>query len=211
MPNPEFRLRPATPADIPGAYAVCLQTGDSGKDGTHLYPDDPSALGELYVGPYIHYEPPRAFVLEDADGICGYVLGALDSAAFYRRMETEWLPPLRARHPEPAGPTETLTPTQQLYREFHHYRPFFPPQFAPYPAHAHIDLIARAQGQGQGRRLMDHLMRVLSTQGAAGVHLGLSVVNLRAYGFYQKLGFRELTRTGTPTDGVIYMGRSLPI
>jgi GNAT superfamily N-acetyltransferase len=199
------------PADIPGAYAVCLKTGDSGKDGTHLYPDDPWALGELYVGPYIHFEPERAFVLEDAVGVCGYVLGALDSAAFYHRMETEWLPALRARHPDPQGPVESLTSTQQLYREFHHYQPYFPLEFAPYPAHAHIDLLPRAQGHGEGRRMMEHLMRTLAVQGAPGVHLGLSVVNVRAYGFYQKLGFAELARTGTSTDGVIFMGRRLPV
>jgi protein O-GlcNAcase/histone acetyltransferase len=209
--RPRTRLRPALVADIPGAYAVCLLTGDSGKDGTHLYPDDPTALGELYVGPYIYYEPERAFVLEDDEGICGYVLGALDSAQFYRRMETEWLPRLCARHPDPAGPIGLLTPTQLLYREFHHYQAYYPPEFAPYPAHAHIDLAPRAQRHGEGRRMMEHLLHVLAAQGAPGVHLGLSSINLRAYGFYRHLGFEVLARTGPPADGVIYMGRKLPI
>jgi ribosomal protein S18 acetylase RimI-like enzyme len=40
-----------------------------------------------------------------------------------------------------------------------------------------------------------------------GVHLGVSVYNPRAVGFYERLGFRELTRAGTGPDACIYMGR----
>jgi hypothetical protein len=33
--------------------------------------------------------------------------------------------------------------------------------------------------------------------------------NTRAYAFYQRLGFHELTRAGSPDTGSIYMGRRL--
>jgi hypothetical protein len=77
-----------------------------------------------YVGPYIALSPELSFVLEDAkvavatmsgcprslrswlmargaQGVCGYVLGALDSPTFYRRVVDEWFPALRAAHPLP--------------------------------------------------------------------------------------------------------------
>ena len=73
----EFTLRRAQPTDRAGAYRVCLLTGDSGRDATHLH-QDPDALGNVYVGAYLAFEPDLAFVLEDAEGICGYTLGALD-------------------------------------------------------------------------------------------------------------------------------------
>ena len=50
-------IRLARPGDEPGAYHVCLKTGDYGKDGEAFYSDDPDALGRVFVGPYLAYEP----------------------------------------------------------------------------------------------------------------------------------------------------------
>lgn len=43
----EYSIRRATAQDSEALYRVCLLTGDSGKDGTQLYRDDPKALGEV--------------------------------------------------------------------------------------------------------------------------------------------------------------------
>ncbi len=204
-----FRIRACGPEDQPGAYEVCLKTGDSGADGTAMYRDDPLALGNIYVGPYIYFEPGLAFVLEDRGGVCGYVLGALDSERFYKRVIDEWLPPLQARHLEPTGDPRTWTPTQQLYYEYHHPRFYYPESFQSYPSHMHIDLEPRAQGQGHGRRMVQHLLAKLVELGSPGVHLCMSAINGRAYRFYRNLHFEELVRMDTDPPGVIYMGRRL--
>src|SRR6266567_8587584 len=94
-------IRLAQPGDKAGAYHVCLKTGNFGKDGEPLYGEDPDALGRIFVGPYLQYEPELSLVLEDEQGICGYALGALDSKTFYSRFENEWRPDLCARFPEP--------------------------------------------------------------------------------------------------------------
>ena len=40
-------------------------------------------------------------------------------------------------------------------------------------------------------------------------HVQINVTDLpRARAFYEHLGFRELTRTGSDVDGVVYMGKS---
>ncbi|MEO6036266.1 MAG: beta-N-acetylglucosaminidase domain-containing protein, partial [Verrucomicrobiota bacterium] len=83
MISPPFKLRRAEPRDEPAAYDVCVQTGDNGRGAAHLYPDDPRALGRIFVGPYLAMEPDLAFVLEDDQGVCGYLLGALDSRKFF--------------------------------------------------------------------------------------------------------------------------------
>lgn len=204
-----FRIRPCLPADLEAAYEVCLQTGDSGADGTHLYRDDPAALGDLYVGPYIAFEPDLAFVLEDGGGVCGYVLAALDSARFYERLRAEWLPPLCARHPDPEGDPATWTPSERLYHEYHHYAVYYPDSFRAYPSQLHIDLAPRAQGRGQGIRMMRRQLETLERRGSAGVHLCMSAVNHRAYRFYRKLDFDELARVGAGGDEVVYLGRRL--
>lgn len=202
-------IRPARPGDQAGAYHVCLRTGDHGRDGEPFYREDPDALGRIYVGPYLAFEPGLSLILEDEQGICGYALGTLDSRAFYQRYEREWRPALCARFPAPSGDPQSWSPVQQVYHVYHHPEYFCPEPYADFPSHLHIDLLARAQGRGFGRRMLAQLMESLRQRGSPGVHLCMSNRNTPAFGFYQRLGFRELIRTGTDLDGCIYMGRSL--
>lgn len=205
----EFQCRPAQPEDRAACYRVCLKTSDNGADGSHLQ-DDPDALGHVYVGAYLQLEPACAIVLEDETGVCGYCLGAPDSAAFWRRFVTEWLPPLQRAIAAPSGDPAKWTPTQQLHHLLHEPAPliFYPPAFAPWPAHAHIDLLPRAHGHGWGRRLMEMQMELLRKAGAPGLHLCVGAGNTRAHAFYRKLGF-DLLDAGhdTPPDTVFMVRR----
>lgn len=187
------------------AYRVCLLTGDAGKDASHLV-DDPDILGHLYVGPYFEYEPELAFVLEDADGVCGYVLGALDTRSFRSRLFADWLPGLRARYPDPSGDPRSWTESQRLHHKIHHPGNEPAVDLEAYPSHLHIDLLPRAQGMGEGRRMIERLIAALSERGSVGVHLEVHPTNLRAIAFYEKLGFEGLR--GGRADAV-YMGRRI--
>ena len=71
-----FTIRLAQTGDQAAAYYVCLKTGDHGRDGEPFYRDDPDALGRIFVGPYLAYEPQLSLVVEDQHGVCGYALGA---------------------------------------------------------------------------------------------------------------------------------------
>jgi GNAT superfamily N-acetyltransferase len=208
MPPSSFTIRPCLPSDEPAAYDVCLKTGDSGRDATHLY-DDPCALGHIYVGPYIQLEPGFAFVLEDPLGVCGYVLGAFDSDTFHQGYVTQWLPKLRARHPEPTNDPSTWTLTQRLYHAYYQPDIYYPDSFRAYPSHLHIDLLARAQGRGLGKAMVQVLLDRLVAKGSPGVHLAMSAANERAYRFYVKLGFQELARVGTDQPQTVYLGKRL--
>ncbi len=205
----EYIIRPARPADQSGAYYVCLKTGDFGNDGEPFYREDPDALGRIFVGPYLAYEPELSLVLEDGQGICGYALGAFDSRAFYARYEQEWRPKLCAQFPEPRGDPNQWTRPQMVHSWYHHPDFTMPEPYEAYPSHLHIDLLPRAQGRGFGRRMMDQVMEQLRQRGSPGAHLGVSMLNTRALGFYQRLGFKELLRVGEGNDGCIYMGKNL--
>ena len=202
-------IRPARPGDEPGAYYVCLKTGDHGKDGEPFYREDPDALGRIFVGPYLAYEPGLSLILEDEQGICGYALGAFDSHAFFARYEKEWRPNLCAHFPEPQGDPSQWTRVQQVHHWYHHPDYFCPEPYETYPSHLHIDLLERARGRGYGRRMLEQVMDKLRQRGSPGAHLGVSILNTPAFGFYQRLGFRELIRVGSENDGCIYMGKSL--
>ncbi len=204
----DCNIRPARPGDEAGAYYVCLKTGNFGQDGEPFYREDPDALGRIFVGPYLAYEPELSLILEDAEGICGYALAARDSHAFYDRYEREWRPTLCAQFPEPAGDSRQWTRAQQIHYLYYHPDYYCPEPYAQYPAHMHIDLLARAQGRGYGRRMMEQIMDKLRALGLPGGHLGVSMLNTPAFGFYQRLGFKELVRVGEGADGCIYMGIS---
>jgi GNAT superfamily N-acetyltransferase len=137
-------------------------------------------------------------VAEDAAGVGGYIVGALDSPAFEARLERDWWPRLRKRYPEPppAVPEGDWTPDQRAAYRIHH------PWHAPgeltgrYPSHLHINLVPRLQGHGHGTRLIAALVDSLRGRGSAGVHLNSSLANTRAAAFYRHTGFCELSADG---------------
>ncbi len=202
-------IRQARPGDELGAYYVCLKTGDHGKDGEPFYCDDPDALGRIFVGPYLVYEPELGLILEDEEGICGYALGAFDSRAFFARYEAEWRQDLCARFPAPRGDPNHWTRLERVYHWYHNPDYFCPEPYEEHPSHLHIDLLARAQRRGFGRRMLEQVMEKLRRRGSPGAHLGVSALNASAVGFYRRLGFRELIRVGSGDEGCIYMGKRL--
>jgi ribosomal protein S18 acetylase RimI-like enzyme len=204
----KFATRAARPSDQAAAYYVCLKTGDHGRDGEPFYRDDPDALGRIFVGPYLAFEPELSLVLEDDQGVCGYALGAFDSRAFYARYEREWRPDLCARFPLPQGDPATWTRARTVHSWYHQPDYFCPEPYAAYPSHMHIDLLERARGQGYGRRMMESTMAKLRERGSPGAHVGVSALNAPAPGFYARLGFHELARVGTGSDECIYLGKT---
>jgi ribosomal protein S18 acetylase RimI-like enzyme len=193
MARDEYPVRRYRAANLDSLYRVCLLTArGGGSDGTMRY-RDPYLPGHLYAAPYALFQPSLAFVAADPAGIGGYIVGALDSRAFERRLDRCWWPRLRGRYREPPGiPAESWTPDQRSAYSIHHpWR--IPAEVAePYPSHLHINLLPRLQGRGLGRALMNALLGELRAQGSRGVHLAVSPDNHRAIGFYQHLGFTRL-------------------
>ncbi len=199
-----FNIRQCKSQDVDAVYEVCLKTGDAGQDATHIF-KDPKALGHLFVGPYMALEPDFAFVLEDEQGVCGYTLGALDTITFQKRYLEEWLPPLQKKYPDPTGDEDSWTEDQKIYHQLHHPEVDSPKVLESYRSHLHIDLLPRAQGQGNGKKMMQALLQALQKAGSSGVHLGLYTRNTRAFKFYTTLGF-EVLETNQDTT---YMGKQL--
>ncbi len=114
-------IRRYRPDDLDSLHRVCLQTADIGQDATPLfhYPELP---GHVYVGPYVTFEPSLVFVAEDAAGIGGYIVAALDSQAFEQRLEQDWWPALRARYPEPSQDVadDLSLPERYALHDIHH-------------------------------------------------------------------------------------------
>jgi ribosomal protein S18 acetylase RimI-like enzyme len=188
------RLRPYRAGDHDAVYDICLRTGAAGEDATYLL-RDPTLQGHLYAGPYLALAPELAFVVEDGDGVAGYILGAADTAAFEDRLEREWWPALRRRYP--AYWTDGGAVLDDLLIALMHSPARTRAELvAAYPSHLHIDLLPRLQGQGWGRRLIDTLVERLCATGSHGLHLGVATANTKAQAFYRVIGFTELDDDG---------------
>jgi ribosomal protein S18 acetylase RimI-like enzyme len=188
-----FRVRPYTASDLEALYTICLETGDSGANATNLY-NDPKLLGHFYAAPYGVLEPELALMLEDAAGVCGYIIGTKDSGGFQARMNA-WLEPLREHYalPEASNTTRDAAMIRVIHRGYE-----FDSKLEPeYPAHLHIDLLPRAQGQGQGKRLMQTFLEKLRQLEVPGVHLGVGSKNTNAIAFYEHMGFTCLEQFKT--------------
>ena len=187
----DFSIRSYKSADTSAAYEICLKTGNSGQDATHLF-SDPLVLGHIYVGPYMEFEPQSVFILEDDQGPCGYIIGVLDSQTYYQWMHSEWLPKIRVNFKKPTGNPDTWDETEKITDLLFH--PVSQRLLPDYPAHLHIDLLSRAQGKGQGKLMMDRFIDYLRYNKIPGLHLDLSSSNNRAFNFYRKYGMEELDR-----------------
>jgi ribosomal protein S18 acetylase RimI-like enzyme len=189
-----MNIRKFRPEDNDALYEICLRTVDAGSDGTRLYPAYPELPGHLALGANLALEPEFAFVLQDGTGDpVGYVVGALDTRAFYQESERLWWPPLRQRYPDPVDvPPERHTPEQRLLHAIH--QPILAPAAVldAYPSHLHINLMPSAQGSGHGKLLLETLFAALQDAGSPGIFLGVPPANTRAIGFYHRMGFHEI-------------------
>ena len=162
----ECNIRPYHPSDLPSVYRICVQTVDSGADGSHHYAE-PELVGHYFAGPYAVrarpvFEPQLRARRAGVAAIC-------ESEKIGRRCEAEWFPILRERYPLPAPehlPSAGMIRT--IHAGYHSH-----PDVAAYPAHLHIDLLPHAVGQGNGRRMMERFLCHLRELRVPAVHLGV--------------------------------------
>ena len=194
------RIRAATLLDLPGAYRVCLLTGDGGEDASASF-RNPDLLGHVYVGPYLVGQPEHALVVADAEGVAGYCFAAPDTRAFEVWGEAAWWPVLREQYPIPDDGSRDA----EVIRLFHTPMLASKAVVEAFPAHLHIDLLPRARGRGFGRDLIERQLASLRRGDSRGVHLEAGIDNANAIAFYRHLGFEEVERF----QGSVLMGMQL--
>lgn len=202
-------IRQAGPDDLDALYAISLATGFEGGDASHLHAD-PRLMGHIYAAPYAALEPRFALVVEDFQGIVGFVVGVLDTREWEDRMERQWWPRLRQRYADPPlASRDEWTADQRRAHMIHHPQQTASTVSADYPAHIHINLLPRAQGCGLGSRLFDRWCEIASAHGVKAIHVGVNRANARALAFWQKLGFAELAVTEPAGGRTIWMGKTV--
>ncbi len=195
-------IRQAQIEDREAVNFVCLNTGDSGNDASTQF-NFKDMLGDLYAAPYLESDPDFSFVLEDQGTIKGYVLGTLDSNKFAKFANEDYLPRIRAKYQKYENDFTQIE--KDLWKEILRDYEMSNEILKKYPSHLHIDLLPEMQGKGHGTKLMNLLLEQFKKFNSPGVHLGLAASNLRAFSFYEKMGFSTLSKS----PEVIFMGKSL--
>lgn len=185
-------VRPLEISDIDALYAISLATGASGSDASSLYAD-PTLMGAIYSVPYAVLSPETAFVVEDRQGVAGYVVGALDTIAFEARLEAEWWPALRARHAAPPSASpDRWNADERRIAQIHHPRRTPSVVAQAFPSHVHINLLPRIQRQGAGTALLKRWAERMRALGPVGVHAGVNPGNRGALAFWEARGMTLL-------------------
>jgi len=183
-------LRQSKLSDLDQLLKVCIQTANAGKGASHLH-NLQDLVGEIYVAPYVLHQPDFAFSLTANNKVVGYVLGVLDTGKFESKLDKDYWPATKAKY---SAITQELTPHDlSLIEELGRQGFSSPELITRYPSHLHIDIIESHQGFGYGKLMILHLLKELKAAGSIGVHLHMSASNERAYGFYRKLGFTEVS------------------
>ena len=195
-----LHIRAARPEDRQALFSICLLTANAGTDGTALY-SDPDFPGLVWSVPYLEFSPQHAFVLADGEDVVGYVVGAADTIAFEQRLDAEWWPALREKYAGREAQAKFDDVVLSRIRQPKHSDAALSQS---YPAHLHINLLPPAQSGGWGRKMIETELESLRQAGAPAVHLGVSLTNDRAYGFYKHIGLEDIAR-----GEAIWMGKSL--
>lgn len=181
-------IRNFHPSDMAAVYRICLLTGDSGQDASHIY-RDPDILGHFYAAPYAVYEPDLCLIATMNGQPVGYILGTADTARFNERCETDWFPVLRNRYTLPDE--HDMSPDARIIRLIHQGY-IYKPELHSFQAHLHIDLLPAAQGQGFGKKLIFLFADELRQQGVKALHLEVGKRNIAAVAFYERVGFQRI-------------------
>ncbi len=199
-------IRHCRVTDIEALHAISLATGHLGSDAARLH-DDPRLLGHIYAAPYATLAPGLALVVEDAAGVAGFAVGAVDTPAWEALLESAWWPDLRRRYADPdATSSEAWTADQRRAFMIHHPRPTPAEVTRQYPAHLHMNLLPRQQRRGVGPALLRAWLAAAAGHGARCVHVGVNRANAGALRFWERHGFRPVEAALGRTQ---YLGRAV--
>jgi RimJ/RimL family protein N-acetyltransferase len=189
------RVRPYRPADREAVRRICADTGFMGKPIDPIF-EDRETFADFFSRYYTDFEPEAALVTEDAETgePVGYLLGSLRYR--YQAFMQVWLMVART---VPRVIWRFLTGRYgEESRRFLYWVVFksvreTPP--APHrAAHFHINLLPAYRNGSAGREMIFAFFDMAVARGVPRIYGQIQTRESRRSGFYQRYGFKELSR-----------------
>jgi len=185
-------LRPARPEDLPAIARLSHRTLLLGREGHGVFPSQ-ELWGELFVAPYLRWGC-CSWAAEAGGEVVGYILGAC--ATLPLALDLALHLPLLVLRLLLGGYGPPLPHLRYLLRLLLYPGPKAPRRL--YPAHLHIAVDPKAQGQGLGKALLSAFLECLRARGVPGVQLSTTRANRAARELYRSLGFRLYAKRASP-------------
>ena len=162
--------------DLESVRDVCHKTAH-----TKTYQKNKDLVTTMYLDYYAIEEPEYVFVaVDETDTPIGYVLCSINYDKFHKVFIEKYASKIKKRFPID-------------YYNKNSFEPKILKKHLPqYPAHLHIDILDRYQGQGIGKRLLEALFNKLKEDHIPGVCLVAAKSNKNACGFYEHMGFQKI-------------------
>jgi len=180
-----YRVRPATLADLEAIGHISHQTGLLGEPITPFFPDE-TLWTDAFVRPFLEVGCCN-FVAERKGQVVGYIIGSCDPDRFESYLRRQLPRLILGRWLRGAYP-RWWRDLGYLWRAWRGHNDTAPWQY--YPAQLHINLLPEARGHGLGSQLLQTFLDCLRERGIQGVQLGTTERNQAALKLYQRFGFR---------------------
>jgi protein O-GlcNAcase/histone acetyltransferase len=191
------------PADEKAVYEVCRKTCDDGADGTEIFPFHTDLVGDKMVGAFLTNSPDYCFVVEDQDGVCGYVLSALDCKVHNQKQSMAWIPAMQEKYPKPEK-TNDLSPAEEMIMGFHTHKPYTSASLVGmYPSVVRIDMLPERCNEGIIRHCLASAIAALKTNGSHGIYAEVHVGDRNTVERYAAVQMKEVQVADIPEDLVI--------
>jgi protein O-GlcNAcase/histone acetyltransferase len=200
-----FHIRPYRDGDRDACYRICLQvsisilydhhlfyaqTWNDGMDASPDYTSQPNLVGEKSIGPLLNFYPGLGFVFENSAGlIVGYIFSAPSLKEFHEKVESAWLPGLRAQYPAvEAGEGELLTPCDLTVNTLHREPEPLTVEEAETYGVCKLAMLASLTDASLARRATTLLLACLRTSGTLKVVSEVLTKERYMMDLYTKLG-----------------------
>ncbi|KAF7993713.1 hypothetical protein HCN44_010308 [Aphidius gifuensis] len=195
-----YTIRPYLPTDEEAVYVVCNRiTGVTGSQ----------AVADRLVGGYLTLSPEFCMIVEDDEGIVGYVTAALNIKLFNQKMLISWIPELQSKYPLEDITNDLPASIQEAIRYFHSFVPDVSEQLCRQnPSSIMCSILPTVTDQSVAKRLTTCILAALRANGSFGVHTTMSPMDKESHEFYGKLGFIDYQPGQDENPGVITMCRS---
>jgi protein O-GlcNAcase/histone acetyltransferase len=188
-----FNIRPYTASCKEALCQLYLQTNcltSGGHESCSIIEESlklnkSKSLDTNWLEAYLHYSPEMCFILEDVQGICGYILAASDANEFLDTLKLE-------TNCESMETSESIKESSAC--EFNVHRDFIPSsQSGLQPSIVHMNLIPeRIIDLSAPVRLLATAVATLKVTGSTGVYTTVNSCDHANIDLFRRLGFVQL-------------------